>query len=430
MGHYEDVLRQTIKMGDLQKFKTLVNKKNIDAQLSDGWTVLHSVCAEGQESFVEYVISCGASVNCDFEYFTPLMAICSSPSINEDELVKCAEILIEHKADVDAMDKTKVTPLMHACHKNHEKLVQFLLEHHCDVNAMDNDGYSALHLACMNNRPNIVKMLLECGADKHMKDRRGRLPLGIAISKEAEEIIQMLDGCEQMLVEAPTKASYEIEETPFERLLSELPSYTNSSGKDGFHNDVPILLSGMRLEQTADLFLKNKVSLAQFLNVTNDQLKTLGLYFSSHRSKIITGNKRFISHAWGEHSLPEENKDGSIMDVCRALANGVKHVHILFCTTLYCNNRFIVPTNEDDLYKVGNLFDITLRAHRQVKTLINELKLIQERVEYIDKVDKVKPVDLVLPIKHGFKFPKKIAFVTALCVLLAWRGNFLNVIRK
>lgn len=429
MSQLDNPLRKSILTGDIEKFKTLLQGKDINRSLADGWTVLHHVCHEGQDLFLDYLFSRGASPNKDFEFFTPLMAVCSSRSCDEDKLVKCAKTLIERKADVEAMDKTKVTALMYACQNGHEKLVHLLLESQCNVNNIDNDGYSALHLACMNDFSNIVKMLLDFGADKHMKDRRGRSPLDLAISRGAEDIILMLDDSKPEITPA-TEVMYKIQKTDFEELLDTLPSYAKSSGKGGFQDDVAILLSGMRLEKSADLFSKKNIGLFQFLNITNDELKSLGLYFSSHRNRVITGNKRFISQGWGDHSLPKENKNGSIMDVTRVLANGVKHIHILLSTCVYCKNRFVPPTNEDEEQKLVNLFDITLRAHRQVKTLINELKLIHDRVDNLDKVHKVKPVDLVLPIKCKGHFSRNLFLVTALCAVVVWKFNLVKMLRK
>lgn len=426
MQHLDNPIKQCIRRGDLEGFKALLKGKSINAPLADGWTVLHHVCAEGQHSFLDYLFSRGASANSEFEFFTPLMATCGSSLVNQEELLQCAKILIDHHADLDAMDKTKVTALMYACNSGHEKLVRLLLESQCDVNRMDNDGYTAIHLACMYNHASIVQILLEFGADKKVKDRRGRLPIDLAISKGADDIIEMLNDSQQEIA-PPTEVIYEIEKTSFEQLLTELPSYTSPSGKDGFHKDVEILLSGMRLEQSTNIFLEKNISLAQFLNITDDELKSLGLHFSSHRSRVITGNKRFVCQAWGEHSLPKENKNASIMDITRALANSVKHIHIMFCTAFYCNNRIVI---DEEKTKVGDLFDVTLRTHRQIKTLINELKFIQEKVEYLEKIDPVKPADLVLPMKPKGYSCGKIFFVSALCALLAWKGNCFNMLRK
>lgn len=430
MSHFNDLILKSIQEGDLEEFKTLLQGKNVNIPLADGWTLLHHVCIEGQDSFLEYLFSRGAAANCDFEFFTPLMAVCSSRSAHEDNLVKCAKTLIAHKANLEAKDKTKVTALMFACNNGHEKLIRLLLESQCDVNQIDNDGFSALHLACMYNYPNIVQILLEYGAVKQIKDRRGRFPIDLAIAKGADDIIQFLDDSKPIITEIECPPIYEAEKSQFEKLLTQLPSFTNSSGKDGFHQDVETLLSGVRLEQATDLFLKKNVSLSQFLNITNDELKTLGLYFSSHRSRVITGNKRFICKGWGEYSLPPENNNVSIMDVCRALANSVKHLHILFCSSLYSNNRVILPSENSEEKKVGDLFEITLRAHRQTKLLIKELKLIQERADHLEKIHKVKPVDLVLPSKPSVHYSRNFFLVTAVCALLVWKSNLFNVFKK
>ncbi|KAK3915378.1 Ankyrin repeat, SAM and basic leucine zipper domain-containing protein 1 [Frankliniella fusca] len=379
----------------------------------------HNFIVYAKDSIVDYLLRKGADANHECEFFTPIMAVCNSNSFDEEKLANCARSLMQHGANVNSLDKCKTTPLMFACTKGHENLVSILCENKCEVNRFDNDGYSALHLACSGNHFNIVQILLKYGADKYVRDRRGRLPLDIAISKGANDIIQLLDDDQHLPIEE-TSISYNKKKSNFEELLLQLPDL-NSNGKDGFHNDVEILLDGMRLGQKADLFLGKGLSLAKFLNITNEELKKVGLYFSSQRERVIEGNKRFVMHPWGAGSLPElretNTKPVEIMDIVRSVANFVKHLHIIWATTLYCDER-IEATAEDP--KAEDLYQILLQTYKQTKSLMRELHLIQEYLEKLENEDKVQHVDLILPKKPGFSLIRKVIFFSAFCAVFAW----------
>lgn len=432
MDDIQKEVQERIRTGDLEAVKEKLFGRNMDRPFTNGWTPLLHACSAGENKIVDYLLDQGAGASCDYELFTPLMAVCSSHNSDEEKLVNCAKSLIKNNADLNAMDRFKTTALMLACTQGHEKLVCLLLDAKCDLDKFDNDGQTALHMACMHNYPSIARLLIEHGANVTIKDRRGRLPLDVAATKGLDEIVELLDEPVQECKKE--EVTYVRKKTSFEELLTELPCFDNSSGKSGFQTDVKILLSGMRLEQKEDLFMQKRVGLSQFLNMKNKELKALGIHFSSHREKIITGNKRFIMHPWGPCSLPDVDRHAmNLMDVVRSLANSVKQLHILWATTVFCYERVMPPTGTEDK-KSEDLYQITERAHRQTKALIKELKSIQKHVEYIDKVDGVQSADLIFPLNNAPKFvtARKMALASscALFIFMVWKTNVFNVLRK
>lgn len=427
----EPAIQNAIITENLEELKKLLTEISIDEPLDSGWTVLLHACNHGKDTMVDYLLKSGAAVNGGFELFTPLMAVCNSASLDSEKLVKCAAALIKRGADIDAMDKYKTTALMIACTKGNEILATLLLEAKCKVDKFDNDGSTALHYACLYNFPNIVKILLDHGASKKIKDRRGRLPIDIATSKGADNIIQMLD--ETNFMEEAKEVVYERKTTAFEGLITQLPSSSNSSGKDGFHNDVEILLSGMRLDQKANLFLKKNISLAKFLNLRDSELKELGLVLSCHREKVLTDNKRFFMHPWGVNSLPTENQRNrtwDIMDVVRSLANAVKQLHIMWATSLYCSERVTLPSDDNDP-KLATFCKSLKYTYQQNNVLIEELRSILKNMEHLDKVDTVQQADYISPVSKSKSFSfKNIFFLGAFCAFMAWKYQCLRFFRK
>ena len=62
-------------------------------------------------------------------------------------LVAVVQLLLEHKADVNAKDEYKWTALHEAAWSGYDAVVRLLLEHRADINAKDDDGQTALHCA-------------------------------------------------------------------------------------------------------------------------------------------------------------------------------------------------------------------------------------------------------------------------------------------
>jgi len=84
--------------------------------------------------------------------------------------------LIEHSADVNALNVVGWTPLHIASKLNHPNIevIQFLLEHGIDVNAQAKDGSTALHAASAYGTLEVVRLLLMHGARVEIKDNKSR----------------------------------------------------------------------------------------------------------------------------------------------------------------------------------------------------------------------------------------------------------------
>ena len=100
------------------------------------------------------------------------------------------KLLLEHGADVNAVNNRKSTPLFWAIYD--EAKVRFLLDHGANVNAKVVDGRTPIYQAA--SRPNatpVLRMLLEKGANPNAKTLIGMTPL-MAASRtdlEAERIL-------------------------------------------------------------------------------------------------------------------------------------------------------------------------------------------------------------------------------------------------
>ena len=103
--------------------------------------------------------------------------------------VQVALALLERGANLEAQDYNKRTSLFQAVAGGHVELVRILLEHGADKEARYGNGTSPLEQALMVGRVDIAEVLLEHDADVNAQDSQNRTPLHLA---RGEEIVRLL----------------------------------------------------------------------------------------------------------------------------------------------------------------------------------------------------------------------------------------------
>jgi ankyrin repeat protein len=74
-----------------------------------------------------------------------------------------AEPLLANKADVNATDRDRWTPLHFAANMGDEGMTAFLLANHADVNIMSIGGYTPLHFAAFARHKEVAGLLRQHG---------------------------------------------------------------------------------------------------------------------------------------------------------------------------------------------------------------------------------------------------------------------------
>lgn len=96
-------------------------------------------------------------------------------------MLELVRLLVEHGANVGALDPDGAPPLFQAVAREDLEVVQFLLDHGADPIARDAKGGSALHAAVHSRRAGaILEMLLARGAKVTWTDARGFTPFLLA----------------------------------------------------------------------------------------------------------------------------------------------------------------------------------------------------------------------------------------------------------
>jgi ankyrin repeat protein len=102
--------------------------------------------------------------------------------------------LLARGASPDARDGEGRPPLVSAILGNSVALVGLLLESKADVNAIDEHGWTPLHFASEEVLPQMASLLLSKNADPNVRDDEGNTPLHRAVfsARGRDEVVRLL----------------------------------------------------------------------------------------------------------------------------------------------------------------------------------------------------------------------------------------------
>ncbi len=103
-----------------------------------------------------------------------------------------ALLLIEHGADVNAVDQSGHSPLMQAVRAGRAHTADVLLAHGADIYARDSDDLTALMIAAQARRLECIALLLDRGADADARTNSGGTTLMAAAEGGRVEIARLL----------------------------------------------------------------------------------------------------------------------------------------------------------------------------------------------------------------------------------------------
>ena len=168
----------------------LASTADIDTKDIRGRTPLSWATARGDESAMRTLLQHGANPN--------LPDICGHFALHYVPNTACAEILLDHKANLDVLNGEGQTPLYTACRNiSSASLTDYLLKK-CpsDVNRADFSHQTPLHAAISNGiHLQFIDILLDAGADINARNSSGDSPLRFAITWNMHELqLRMLTG--------------------------------------------------------------------------------------------------------------------------------------------------------------------------------------------------------------------------------------------
>jgi len=172
------VLLKAAEKGNLEKLKKAIEiGANVNCKQMYGsspyskffaWqTPLHYAAREGRVHCVEYLLECKANPNCRTKWseITPL----HKAKFGGVGTLKVCQILIEAKADVNAVDYEGAMPIHRHCRPS---VVLELLRAKARINVTDNGHNTPLHKAATDGNVDVIKLLLEWPSDECLQERQ------------------------------------------------------------------------------------------------------------------------------------------------------------------------------------------------------------------------------------------------------------------
>ena len=151
----------------------------LEARNLDGLTPLGMACAVGNWRLAKFLLERGARA--ESEGGTP--ALLAAAGGDEDDAAG-VQLLIRHKARVDARDAQRRSALHVAAFHGHDDILAALLAAGADVRGRDNDGRTPLLEAARGGRLAAFEALLAAGADVTAIDIGGRNAVLLACTAE------------------------------------------------------------------------------------------------------------------------------------------------------------------------------------------------------------------------------------------------------
>ncbi|CAI9725691.1 ankyrin-3-like isoform X1 [Octopus vulgaris] len=150
-------LYQSAMGGDFELSKLLLeNGADINAVDGNGDTVLHAAAYGNSFDLVKLFIELGCDINKQNDKGETVLW----PTISSSNF-QITEYLVKHGADINLQEKTeKMTPLHIAIAAHNIKAVRFFIESGCELNKCNTNGQTPLLLACEKGDDEVVEMLL------------------------------------------------------------------------------------------------------------------------------------------------------------------------------------------------------------------------------------------------------------------------------
>lgn len=295
-----------------------MTKFNVNDPIKGGLTLLHYACRQGYINIVRYLLNeKNANVNRQVDSITPLMEACCYDKKNNEEhqdTVDIVKLLIQKKCVINISDKYGMTPLMYACKYGLHNVIEILLKNFVSLEAKDNYSYTALHYAVENNHPKCVKLLIDANINIECVNYYGFTARQIAEFNNYEMVLNVFPLEPYKYYVPSNYLSYNNIKEEIPRIFKHQHDHQNhkliiknnnfdhencgdNPDKDEqpeYFPDIHDILLDMKMEKFLEKFSFEKITLEQFLIITNEKLKDIQIEYPIHRKKILYGILQYV----------------------------------------------------------------------------------------------------------------------------------------
>ncbi|VDI39180.1 Hypothetical predicted protein [Mytilus galloprovincialis] len=185
-GKNETALFIACKTGKNDIVKLLLNSKcDIDKCNNQGRSPLWISSANGFTDVAELLVQNGCTIDLlDNVGGSPFYIACQNYNIDIIYLL----LRQDPKPDINIQPVNySYTPLIRACIKGQQKIVELLIENNCNVNLYSHDHETALHWAAITGHGDIVRILIENECDVNHCDGNHKTALFYAVEANNQE---------------------------------------------------------------------------------------------------------------------------------------------------------------------------------------------------------------------------------------------------
>ncbi|ALC40897.1 CG2183 [Drosophila busckii] len=324
--HREQKLYDALLEGNLSQvcdeIKSL--KFHVDQPVLDGYTMLMHACNLGHYDLAEYlVVKLQARVNKQCQLVMPLMLACDCQSKDPYTAEKLVRLLLSKGAVINVSDKYGMTPFMFACRKGYTNVVRLMIDD-VSFDAVDNQGCTPIFHAIENNHAEIVKLLVDTGVNANLPNNKGYTPKQVAEFHGFYDLLPLLPR-EKVTYMVPS------EFLTYNTLRDHIPRIFLKTDCPEYFQELYSILQSINMEQMLEHFAKSRVSLAAFLNMSDEKLRQVGIKFPIYRNKILKGILDFHLHHWSKKSIARVRKDGmdNFYEILLLTANHLQHLILI-----------------------------------------------------------------------------------------------------
>nr|XP_018910187.1 PREDICTED: ankyrin repeat and SAM domain-containing protein 3-like [Bemisia tabaci] len=247
MAYYEMDVHTACAMNQSDVVMRLLNRDGLimgSKENSKGYTPLMYACCYGHEDIVKLLIDMKVPIQYQSKKChgrTALMVAANLENLTILNMV-CKDFV------VNIQDMNGWTALHHAVSAGQLHAAKFLISKGIDIDARTCNGMTALMMSAEDGMTVIADLLLTNGADPHIVNNNNETAYTIAYNRNQAGILQLLQS------------------DPSQDLLA--------------------LLTVLQLDKYWPVFKKHNIDFHQFMTLTEDHLKNIGIIPLGHRRKL------------------------------------------------------------------------------------------------------------------------------------------------